>query len=33
LIEMADAGALNVAPLELCAHWLARHRPRLRAQA
>jgi len=30
-LEMADHGELNVAPLVLCAHWLARHRDRLRA--
>ena len=30
-IDMADHGELNVAPLVLCAHWLARRRDSLRA--
>ncbi|WP_037373915.1 NUDIX domain-containing protein [Sediminimonas qiaohouensis] len=30
-IDMADGRELKVAPLVLCAHWLARHRDRLRA--
>lgn len=31
LVEWADARLLDVAPLELAVHWLARHRDRLRA--
>lgn len=31
VVEWADAGLLDVGPLELAVHWLARHRDRLRA--
>ncbi|MFP4238969.1 MAG: NUDIX domain-containing protein [Rhodosalinus sp.] len=31
VVGWADAGLLDVAPLELAVHWLARHRDRLRA--